>query len=184
MELLIGCGARRDKFLRATGREEWRDLITMDVNADHNPDIVHDINVIPFPIGESVCDEVHAYEVMEHLGQPGDWRSWFALWSEIWRILKPDGMFFGTSPARSSNWAWGDPGHVRIISLELLTFLDQTAYTKQIGHTPMTDYRFVYQADFDVVLSHNQDETHLYALRAVKPSRIAYANRESVARVA
>lgn len=170
-ELLIGSGARCQKQIVLRGAE-WTDLVTLDINPDHKPDLVHDLNVLPYPFADNTFDEIHAYEVLEHMGQQGDWRFFFAQFSEFWRILKPNGLLCGTSPDSSSRWAWGDPGHARVISPESFVFLDQDNYTAQVGKTPMTDYRFVYSADFKVIHSVVDDNRqHHYALEAVKPSR-------------
>jgi len=170
MELLLGCGSNRERKIDLTGSGQWSDLVTLDINNDHNPDVVHDIASVPLPFADDTFDEIHAYEVMEHVGQQGDWRFFFDQWSDIWRILKPGGMFFGTSPALSSRWLWGDPGHTRIVSAESLTYLHQPAY-EQVGTSPMTDYRFCYQADFDPVHLSEESGAFIYILRAVKPSR-------------
>jgi SAM-dependent methyltransferase len=173
MEILLGCGSSRVKKLSMPGREEWSGLVTLDFADTHKPDIVHDISVLPLPFEDNCADEILAFEVMEHVGQQGDWRFFFDQWSDIWRILKPGGVFLGTSPHHSSPWSWGDPGHTRIIGAEQLTFLSQPNYTAQVGVTPMTDYRFIYKADFDLIHSAvNAAGQYEYGLRAVKPSRI------------
>lgn len=173
MELLVGCGSRRDKLVYFNGNSQWRGLVTLDHNDRHNPDIVWNLNQRPLPFEDNSIDEVHAYEVIEHLGNGiGDYRSWFAEWSEWWRILKPGGFVCGTSPARDSVWLFGDPSHCRVVSPEMMIFLHQPSYTEQIGKTPMSDFRNIYQADFDLMLSEQKDETFIFALQAVKPSRI------------
>jgi SAM-dependent methyltransferase len=173
VELLIGAGSRHVKQLVWQGRSDWAALVTLDINADHKPDVVHDLTVLPLPFEDNTFDEVHAYEVLEHTGQQGDWRFFFAQFSEFWRILKPDGVLLGTSPDGKSNWGWGDPGHTRIISPEAFTFLVQPQYTKQIGVTPMTDYRFVYKADFEPRHLQIEGGQFSYILQAQKPSRIS-----------
>ena len=83
-------------------------------------------------------------------------------------------MFFGTSPGPKFPWLWGDPFlDTRAVTLESMIFLHQPAYTAQVGITPMSDFRFVYRADFDALhLRVNEIEQFEYVLRAVKPSRI------------
>lgn len=175
MEILLGCGSSRVKKLAMPGRENWSGLVTLDFADTHKPVVVHDIARLPLPFPDNCADEIHAYEVMEHVGQQGDWKFFFDQWSDIWRILKPGGMFFGTSPHWSSAWAWGDPGHTRIVGAEQLTFLSQPNYAAQVGISPMTDYRFCYRADFDLVHSKvNEAQQYEYVLRAVKPSRIEH----------
>ncbi len=174
MELLLGCGSRREKHVIPAGTsKEWNNLVTLDFNDDHKPDVVWDLTKRPFPFEDNTFDSCHAYEVLEHLGRQGDFRSFFADFSELWRILKPNGLLVGTSPAWNSKWAWGDPGHTRVISGESLTFLDQTEYTRQIGVTPLSDYRFCYRADFDPVHGAIDGDTYCYVMKAIKPSRIA-----------
>lgn len=168
-DLLIGCGSRRD---RLDGQPEFGEMVTLDINPAHNPDVVWDLNQLPLPFEDNSFDTVSAFEVMEHVGQQGDWRFFFGQWSDIWRVLKPGGVFFGSSPHHSSNWAWGDPGHTRIVGAEQLYFLTQPHYA-EVGTSPMTDYRFCYRADFDMVHSRVTDSRQYeYALQAVKPSRV------------
>jgi SAM-dependent methyltransferase len=173
MELLIGCGARREKHVIPNGvSRDWSQLVTLDISDRHKPDVVWDLTKRPWPFEDNTFHECHAYEVFEHLGQQGDYQAFFADFSEVWRILKPGGWLIGTSPAADSVWAWGDPGHTRIVSPQALTFLDQSEYVAQIGKTPMTDYRFCYQADFEPVHGGMEGDTYCYAMRAIKPSRI------------
>ena len=176
MELLIGCGSNRDKKLHREGRSEWTALTTLDIAPQHNPDVVWDLNDLSLPFEDDTFDEIHAYEVLEHCGRQGDYKFFFNQWADFWRVLKPGGVFFGTVPYFKSVWALGDPSHTRIIQRENFTFLVQPQYDAQVGITPMSDFRHIYKADFDIV--HLQDaflapgaEFLEFGLQAVKPSR-------------
>lgn len=171
MELLLGCGSNRAKKLAYGERLGWAALTTLDNNAAHGPDFVHDMNNLPLPFPDDAFDEIHAYECLEHVGRQGDWEFFFAQWSDFWRMLEDGGLFFGTCPDISSRWLWGDPSHTRVIGPECLTFLSQPNY-EQVGKTPMSDFRFCYKADFDLVHSQTNGEHYEFVLRAVKPSRV------------
>ncbi len=172
-ELLIGCGSSRKKLMTCDGTNTWSHLTTLDYNADHRPDVVWDLLNLPLPFDADSFDEIHAYEVLEHVGTQGDWRTFFAQFSEFWRLLKPGGHMLVTCPSRFSPWAWGDPSHTRVLQKEHLVFLNQRQYTEQIGKTAMSDFRFVFTADFETVM-HTEDENgFLFIIKAVKPSRIS-----------
>src|SRR5262245_29516061 len=142
MELLLGCGSDRRRRLVVDGREGWSRLVALDYNRDHRPDVVADLDKTPWPFADEAFDEIHAYEVLEHLGQQGDARSFFAHFGEVYRMLKPGGYLAATCPSWQSSWAWGDPSHRRVITGGSLVFLDQTEYQRQVGKTPMSDFRW------------------------------------------
>ena len=151
-QLLIGCGRNKQKkvSLQKDG-PDWDELITLDINPAVNPDIVWDLNKLPYPFDDDTFDEIHAYEVLEHLGALGDYKSFLAQFQELWRILKPNGVLIGSAPALESPWLFGDPGHTRVISLETLTYLSQSAYGQIDRGSPMTDYRDIYKGNLTLV---------------------------------
>lgn len=171
-ELLIGCGSNRVKKLHAPDRQEWSGLVTLDMSDAHKPDVVHDLESLPLPFDDNSFDEIHAYDTLEHTGRQGDWRFFFDQWNDFWRLLKPGGYFCGISPHWSSPWAWGDPGHTRIVSPECMIFLDRMEY-RQVGNSPMTDYRFCYHGDFERMFTHVDESSKqfYFILKAHKPVR-------------
>ncbi len=171
-ELLIGAGSSRAKKIVLNGRNAWTNLVTLDINSDHRPDVVWNLEHLPLPFSDNAFDEIHAYEVLEHTGQQGDHVFFFAQFAEIWRILKPGGQLVGTCPSRKSVWAWGDPSHKRIVQPESFVFLDQMEYIRQVGVTPMSDFRYLYQADFIATHLADDEETFSFSIQAVKPSRM------------
>jgi SAM-dependent methyltransferase len=173
-ELLIGCGHKETwtKWLGMNKEKEWKDLTTLDINPNVGADVVHDLEEVPYPFPDNHFDEIHAYEVLEHLGRQGDWRSFFKHFSEFYRILKPSGLVLATVPHWQGVWAWSDPGHTRILTEATLIFLSQTEYLRQQGKTHMTDYREWWKGDFNLVYSVVEGEGYSFGLQAIKPSRI------------
>ena len=148
---------------------DWVNLVTLDIDPNCNPDIICDLNQLPYPFKDNTFNEIHGYEVLEHCGTQGDYQYFFAQFTEFWRILKPEGMFFATVPHWMSMWSFGDPGHTRIINDGSLVFLSQKQYETQIGKTQMTDYRHIYNADFDIELSeYTESGQYIFALKAIK----------------
>jgi SAM-dependent methyltransferase len=170
-ELLIGAGSEHSRRIDVEQRGKWTNLTTLDSNADHPVDVVHDLYK-PLPFQADTFDEVHAYEVLEHVGTQGDYKEFFRLFAEVWRVLKPGGWFVGTVPHPSSPWAWGDPSHTRVLPPECFTFLSQQEYINQVGKTAMSDFRTIYKADYDIkVEARPEVGMTLFALQAIKPSR-------------
>jgi SAM-dependent methyltransferase len=168
-ELLIGCGNDRRKKVTIPSRpQDWTNLTTLDIDPSTKPDIVHDLNVLPYPFLSDQFDEIHAYEVLEHCGRQGDWKFFLDQFAEIWRILKPGGLLVATCPMWDSVWAWSDPGHTRIISKSSLVFLSQEEYEVQVGKTAMTDYRPWYKADLQTVAAKEEGDTLGFVLQAIK----------------
>jgi SAM-dependent methyltransferase len=142
--------------------------VTLDLDPTTNPDVLWDLNNLPYPFDTDSFNEIHAYEVLEHCGSQGDWRFFFAQFQELWRILKPGGRLIFTVPAPGSVWVWGDPGHTRHIHPAQMIFLSQAEYEKQVGKTAMTDYRHVYSADFETQAIEVQGGTLLCVLEGKK----------------
>lgn len=167
-ELLIGCGRNWEKKIYLPDQRDWKSLVTLDINSDHNPDVVWDLQVLPLPFGDNEFDEIHAYEVLEHVGSQGDYKTFFAQFTEFHRILRPGGKFFATVPTPTSPWAWGDPSHTRIFCKEWLTFLRQKSYEEQVGKTSLSDFRYIYKADFEILMAQENGDTFFFILEAVK----------------
>lgn len=70
-------------------------------------DIVHDLDILPYPFEDNSIDEIHLYHVLEHLHSP------IRKLEELHRILKPGGVLHIRVPHFSSMGAFTDVTHVR-----------------------------------------------------------------------
>ena len=101
--------------------EKWCDmnnLVKIDLCGGHNPpkgyisidmqnsDIVHDLNITPWPIADNTVGIVRASDALEHLKSP------IATMKEIHRLLAPGGMLLSNTPSTDGRGAFQDPTHV------------------------------------------------------------------------
>lgn len=166
VSLILGAGHTKKKSLFPG--HDWQAIVTLDIEPMTKPDIVHDLNNLPWPLSDSTFDEVHAYEVLEHFGQQGDYQAFFAHFGELWRILKPYGKLFATVPAWDSVWAFGDPGHTRVINAGSLVFLQRASYEQQLSRTAMSDYRRYLVGDWKIVNHTKDNDNYKFVMVALK----------------
>jgi len=171
-ELLLGCGSARDKRIKWNEvPQEWQNLTTHDIDPDSGADVVHDLNVLPYPWADNSFDEIAAYEVLEHCGSQGDAKFFFAQFAEFYRILKPGGHMACTVPAWDSQVAWGMPDHRRVITEGSLAILDHRYYYDLGKPTGLgkADYRKQLGAtNFQTVAHKMEGDSFGFVLRAVK----------------
>ncbi|NTU46250.1 class I SAM-dependent methyltransferase [Candidatus Roizmanbacteria bacterium] len=70
-------------------------------------DVVHDLNVFPYPFSSASFEEIHMYHILEHLEDP------LKVLQEVYRLLKPGGYAFIRVPHFSSKGAFTDITHKR-----------------------------------------------------------------------
>lgn len=145
-------------------------LQTLQMPQPNDVDIFKGIGGVYWRLKDDTYNEIHAYEVLEHLGHQGNVTEFFGDFDELWRVLKPGGYLCATVPSRYSVWAWGDPGHRRVIPPAMLQFLNRPNYGG-LGQSPMSDYRDQFVGDWDVIYSFDDEETHSFILQAIKPAR-------------
>lgn len=81
--------------------------VNIDNRAEVGPDLIFDALDI-FPFDDNSVDEIRAYDFLEHIpiGQT------IKVITEIWRVLKPGGLFESFTPSTDGRGAFQDPTHV------------------------------------------------------------------------
>lgn len=159
--LLLGCGRDHRRKVRLSDQAadfSDVDLTLCDMDPNCGADVVCDLDVRPLPFADEQFDELHAYDVLEHLGRQGDWKGYFDEFAEYWRILKPGGKFYVLVPIGGD--AFADPGHTRFFGTNHFLFLSRSRYETPEG-VQKTDYRWYWKRDFDVQLIERHGNHHL-----------------------
>lgn len=78
---------------------------TLDVNPAGQPDVVHDLNVLPYPLPSDSFDLIVCLHVLEHVEKLVE------ATGELHRLLRPGGLLFVEVPYFSSVHFFTDPTH-------------------------------------------------------------------------
>jgi len=114
------------------GRTRIPESIGVDcVEIQGSVDVVHDLNLTPYPFPDNYADEIHFYHVLEHLDDP------VRKLEEIHRILKFDGVLHMRVPHFSSSAAFTDITHKRPFSYFSFDIFEEGSY-----HSFYTNVRF------------------------------------------
>jgi SAM-dependent methyltransferase len=103
--MLIAPQAIKGVLNLGCGNKHRAGAVNVDVTATTSPDVVHDLNVIPWPFPDNQFTEIHAYDVIERLADIP------AVMTEIHRIARPCGKVLITVPHFSCANAFTDPTH-------------------------------------------------------------------------
>lgn len=157
MKLNLGCGSQ---------------MLPGYCNVDKvgDPDLVWDLETLPWPWADNSVDEVLLSHVLEHLGQTP--ASFIAIMQELYRVCRHDALVRVVVPHPRSDLYLSDPTHVRPITtmtMEMFSRRQNEEWRRQGGaNTPLA---LQYGVDFEAVSSTAVlDEPYLSLYRAGKIS--------------
>ena len=96
IKLDIGCGPTKPEG-----------FVGLDKKEGPGVDIVHDLEVFPYPLPDDCCLEIRGSHIIEHI------KPWLTInfMNELWRIMILGGQLTLTTPIAGSNEYWQDPTH-------------------------------------------------------------------------
>ena len=97
--------ARRHVLNLGCGNKHLPNAINLDITPDTNPDIVHDLDQMPWPLPDNHFTEVVIYDVIEHVDNV------IACMEEVHRVCKPGAVVKISVPHFSCANAFTDPTH-------------------------------------------------------------------------
>jgi SAM-dependent methyltransferase len=107
----VGCGSKKHPG-----------AIGIDRSADTQADIVHDLDVVPWPLEDDRFDEILLQDVIEHLRDP------YAVFAELHRVARPGARVLLRTPHFSSALAYSDPTHVHYFSAAAIRALAEPGF--------------------------------------------------------
>lgn len=105
LKLELGCGQNVSEG-----------FIGVDLVEGENVDIVHDLNVFPWPFEDDSVIHIRAYHIFEHL------KDTIRVMNECYRILKPGGILELEVPTTDGHGAFSDPTHVSFWNQDTLNY--------------------------------------------------------------
>lgn len=143
MKLDLACGDNK----------MFKDFIGVDKVKTSSVDIVHDLNVYPWPFEDGSVDEVYCSHYVEHIPHDvknGDERDGLIQFmDELHRVLKLGGQATIIAPYYKSQRAFGDPTHQRFIGD--LTFPYYNKEWREVNKLSHYDIN----CDFDITYSYH-----------------------------
>lgn len=103
---------------------------TLDIRPEGAPDILHDLNITPYPLPDNSFDLVVCLHVLEHV------RELVAATTEIHRVLKPGGLLYVEAPYFSSVHSFTDPTHVHAFTSRSFDYYVEESLLSKFGYSP------------------------------------------------
>ena len=148
----LGCGAVVKNPFSAS------EVFGADIRDDVNKNVLK-CNLIleDLPFGDNSLNFCTAFDVLEHIPRQifieGELIFPFInLMNEIYRILKKDGLFFHTTPAYPSKFAFQDPTHVNIITEDTFPiYFCSTSFNKWLSSNIPAAKMYNFNGDFEMI---------------------------------
>lgn len=116
------------------GKKALPGAVTIDILNLPGVDIVHDLDVLPWPFPDNTFDVIFAHSVFEHLDDQ------VAVMAEMWRILKPKGRIIITVPHFRCPDAFTDSTHRHFFTTRSM---DYYIKTKALSNYEYSDKKFL-----------------------------------------
>ena len=137
-----GRAAPKTKYNMGCGHHKIAGHINVDASAVCQPDMVFDLESLPWPFDTSSADEVVFNHSLEHMGQTP--KIFLGIMQELYRISKDGAEILINVPHPRHDYFINDPTHVRPITPLLLRLFDKDLNDEWkksgIPNTPLAHY--------------------------------------------
>jgi SAM-dependent methyltransferase len=129
--LILGCGKQECPDYYPPG-----EIVTVDVNENVGADVIHNLDVYPWPFKDNEFDVIHMDNVLEHLDDI------VGAMEEIHRVSKDGAIVTIIVPYFRSKWACEDPTHRHFFTSDTLGyFTEGHSYYERYAYSPGTKFK-------------------------------------------
>jgi SAM-dependent methyltransferase len=156
--LELGCG-----FSKTPG------AFGVDVISGSQADLIHDLNVVPWPLDDDSWDRVICRDVLEHVDD------FVRTMEEIWRVGAPDALVDVRAPFMSSVNYFSDPTHRRAFTSRSFDYFLDGRPTRGLGYSKA---RFeLLSCEYDQEERSHRRGLHAWLLDWANRNKAKYENR-------
>lgn len=119
--LELGCGNRKTPG-----------AIGVDINPRSDADVIHDLDVFPYPFADNEFERIVCHDVLEHVGD------FVHTVEEIWRIARPGAAIDVHGPFMSSVNYFSDPTHRRAFTSHSFDYFIPGSMAHEYGYSKAT----------------------------------------------
>lgn len=169
MKLNLGCGHNK--------LPGW---VNVDMFPECAPDVLCDLEALPWPWADDSVDEALFNHSLEHLGQST--RTFLGMMQELYRVCRDGAQIAINVPHPRHDDFLTDPTHVRIVTPGLLSLFDRKLCDEWqrmgVANSPLAHYLHV---DFTVASAHSvlaEPYSKQYTDRQLSDADLARMTRE------
>lgn len=151
------------------GNAKTAGAIGLDINPRSQADIIHDLDIFPYPLADNSADHIICRDVLEHV------ENFINTMEEIWRIAKPGCLIDISGPFMSSINYFSDPTHKRAFTSRSFDYF--------IAGTLVHKHSYS-QVSFELLsVSYDPDQLKtrrgisLWMLKLINKNKVRYENR-------
>ena len=111
------------KINLGSGNKKYEGFLNLDKFNYFQPDIVHDLEIVPYPFKDDEVEEIKMIHILEHIGKDSD--TFINIMKEIYRICCNNAKIDIVVPHPRNDDFLADPTHVRPITTLGLQLFDK-----------------------------------------------------------
>ena len=156
--LELGCG-----FTKTPG------AFGVDIIAGSAADLIHDLNVFPYPLADNTFDRIICMDVLEHVSD------FVRTMEEIWRVGAAGAIVEVRAPFMSSVNYFSDPTHRRAFTSRSFDYFIEGTPAFRLGYSKA---KFTMsRCEYDVEERQHRRGFHRWALDWANRNKVQYENR-------